>query len=774
MGFIVIALNREKNWAQPYVDHWIIADLNNYPESIEQVKLFLTSHPDIHLDGALTFWEESVLLTSKITDAFHLIGIPYRIAKQVRNKYLFREFCQAHGIRAPKHALIRKREDLKKIKEQLSYPAVIKPIYGSSSAFVIRTENEEELLEAYDYIQKNITSYPDAAEWDDLKTLVEEYIDGDEVDIDVLLQNGKIKFYSISDNFNKAHGSFFVDSGQAIPSSLPIKDQDDLIQMTEEILEKLGIYNGCLHVEAKSTKNGPVPLEVNLRMGGDYVYSYNKAAWDIDLVEYAALIALGNFIKIKKAHIPRRYIIGWDLTSSYSGILVELTTTPDIQKLPYLEEIHINKKIGDPLLVPPEGYDYLGWLTVSGDNLLDVRDNLQHLLAHINYRVVKFDDSSFMGKTSRKNSFSYASINTNLLIRAAKIEKIKRTTKKDQKDLHVGIAYNYYEENGEPAKENLSSVGKNIKQTLKQLGYRTTLFDFNDTKKVFNQLKSSDVDIIFNVCRTINDSNQLAPNAAALFDILQIPYTGSSPLTLSLCLDKIKAKKLLTYHNIPTPKWDYVYTADEQIDADLKYPLIVKPAYTNDSIGITNESVVTNQGELRKQLDKIINAFGAPVLVEEYIDGDEYDVSILGNEGDNLRALPLSRSIFKDMPPGQWHIFTQEIKASKVPLDKVGITLQRPAKNIGKKLETVISEIALDTYSILDCHDYGRVEIRVDEKDNPYVLELNPNPSLREEAGLPAMAKLMDISYVNLLEEIINLAIKRYADKSVNYKFTST
>lgn len=773
MGLKIIALNREKNWAQPYVDHWIIADLNNYSESINQVKLFLNSNPDVRIDGVITFWEESVLLTSKIVDAFHLIGIPFNIAKKARNKYLFREFCEMNGIRAPRHMLIRKREDLKNVKEKLTYPVVIKPVYGSSSAFVIKTETEEELLEAYDYIQKNIASYPDAAEWDNLRTFVEEYIDGDEVDIDILLQNGKMKFYSISDNFNKSRGAFFVDTGQAIPSGLPIKNQNELISMTEEILEKLGIYNGCLHIEAKSTKHGPVPLEVNLRMGGDYIYSYNKTAWNVDLIEYGALIALGQYIKIERNEIPHRYIIGWDLTSPYSGILVELSISPDISKLPYVEEVHINKRIGDPLLVPPEGYDYLGWMTVTGDNLLDARDNLQNALRHINYRVVKFDESSFIGKTSRKNSFSHASINTNRLVQAAKIEKIKRVTKQDQRSLHLGIASNYFDEADEPNKENNISIGKNIEQILKNLGYQISLFDFNDLKAVFNKLKSSDVDLIFNICKPTDNYNRFVPDATAMLDMLQIPYTGSNPLTLGLCIDKIYVKKLLTYHNIPTPRWDYVYTVDEQIDDKLRYPLIVKPAYTDNSIGITNDSVVTNSKELKKQLEKVISEFGGPVLIEEYIEGDEYDVSILGNEGDNLRVLPLSRSIFDGMPDNRWHIFTQEIKSSKKSIEDFGIKLQRPAKNISKKLEAVISEISLDTYSILDCHDYGRVEIRVDKKDNPYVLELNPNPSLKENSCLPVMAKLMNISYQDLIEEIINLAVKRYADKSVGYKFSS-
>jgi D-alanine-D-alanine ligase len=151
------------------------------------------------------------------------------------------------------------------------------------------------------------------------------------------------------------------------------------------------------------------------------------------------------------------------------------------------------------------------------------------------------------------------------------------------------------------------------------------------------------------------------------------------------------------------------------------------------------------------------------VLIEEYIEGDEYDASIIGND-DELRVLPLTRSIFKDLPEGYWHIYPFAAKWDEDPeYDK--IIIQSPPKNISKKLESLISEIALDTYNILDCHDYGRVEIRVDADDNPYVLELNPNPSINTEDSTPGAAELIGMDYGAFLEEVIRLTIKRYKDR---------
>ena len=151
-------------------------------------------------------------------------------------------------------------------------------------------------------------------------------------------------------------------------------------------------------------------------------------------------------------------------------------------------------------------------------------------------------------------------------------------------------------------------------------------------------------------------------------------------------------------------------------------------------------------------------------MVEEYIEGDEYDVSIIGGEENTLRVLPLSRSMFDKMPKGYWHIYPFDAKWESDSAYKKIVT-QRPPKNISKRLTSLISEIALDTYNILGCHDYGRVEIRVDKNDNPYVLELNPNPSINIEDCVPACAELIGMDYGDFIEDILKMAIRRYKNK---------
>ncbi len=771
LGLTVVVLNKEKNWASPYVDHWILADTYNHKESIQEVSKFILNNRSVKIDGVITFWEDDVLLASKIIDKFNFIGIPYHVAKKVRNKFLFREFCLENNIPTPKHHLIRGNTDLGYVLDNFKFPLVIKPVYGSQSNFVTKVNDRDELFEWYSYIKKNISTNIESALADGLEIFVEEYIDGDEVDIDLLIQNGKVKFYSISDNYNKNKGSFFYDNGQAIPSNLPQENQRTLIDLVEETLEKLGVQHGCIHFEAKSTPNGPVPIEINLRMGGDYVYSYTKSAWNVDLIENAAKISLGQYIKIHKPEHPHKYIIGWDLYPDDSGILVQLDINDRIRKRKYLEELEIYKKIGEPVLVQPDGFEYLGWLTVSGRNPVDAQDNLDDALRYIRYKVVKFDPASSIGKTSRKHRFTFASVSKDTLMRAVKIEHIRRVSSRNVRKLHVGIACNIYESShGDSVEQDLMSVGKNIEQTLLDRGYKVTFFDFNNLPKTFTELNQTDVDMVFNVCERINDSSLLEPHSAAVLDSLQIPYTGSNPLTLALCIDKIRVKKLLAFHDIPTPNWDYVYTMDDEIDEDLRYPLIVKPGNTDNSIGITNDSVVTNKKELDRQLEKVVKELGRPALIEEYIEGDEYDVSIIGNDDEHdVRVLPLSRSLFQDMPEGYWHIYPYDAKWTNSEIYDKGIKVQRPPKNISKRLESLISEISLDTYNILDCHDYGRVEVRVDQDGNPYVLELNPNPSININDCVPACAELIGMDYGDFIEEIIKMAIKRYKNRPPYY-----
>lgn len=775
LGIKVIAVNEKVNAKSKCIIDWILTDLMDHAATIRKIEEYIEANPNLKIDGAISFFEDTVLLVSKIIDRFHFTGTSYAIADMVRNKYKFRKFCSEHALPFPNFIKISQVSNLEYVKAQLNFPIVLKPVYGASSAFVIKVDEPEELHDTYNYIRKNINKNLESALENTSVLIAEEYIEGDEVDINILIQNGRIKFYNITDNY-QTYEPFFIETGMAEPSALTETQQKNLINMAEEILDLLNIQNACIQFEAKSTVKGPIPLEINLRMGGDEAYFFAKTAWGVDLIEGALMIAVNqHFNKFLKADTPNKYLSGMTMHAPYSGLVSKIELDSEVIKNKYVQNVEIFKNVGDTILAPPLGFEYMGWVSAVGDNPLHATENLNRLLKMVNYSIVKFDEFSSVGKTIRKQRYHDAIFTNSKISGSEKISKIRSINLKDQRKLHIGIACNDYspEDNPNTVENDLSLIGKHIQSTLKNLGYKTSYFDFNYPHQAIANLTKSGVDLVFNVCERINNSSLLEPHAASIFDILQVPYTGSSPFTLALCIDKIKVKKLLSYHNLPTPSWDYLYDIDDEINEDLKYPLIVKPANTDNSIGITHDSVVTNKKDLAKMIKVVIKELDSPALIEEYIDGDEYNVFIMGSDESSFKVLPLSRTIFTGLPKGYWHIKTLESKFGLDEVYKKNIIVQEPPKNISSKLISLLTEISLDTYNILDCHDYGRVEVRVDKNNNPYILELNPNPSIDIVDVISEDTKNPQVKYGAFLENIINLTINRYKNKPPYYHLQS-
>ncbi|MDD5623644.1 MAG: ATP-grasp domain-containing protein [Candidatus Peribacteraceae bacterium] len=768
LNLTIVVVHHEKNWAQPYADDWIIADTYNHTEVLEGVRTYLNANHGHTIDGAITFWEDDIPLLAKICAECKLKGNSVETATLTRDKAKMQERFEQCGLPHIRQHLLKTKADVQTAMDTIGFPAVIKPVFGSDSQFVIQVNTKEEAEDAYRYLLKNCTpTFDPIYRYNRRLFLYQEFVEGHEFSIECYAQHGVPHIVGIHEKM-AMHPPFFMETGDQIPPRIPEVQVKELTDAAKEALIVLGVENSLAHVEAKLTRNGIRVIEVASRMGGEYIHENVCKIYDFDLIEAGAEIALGQNVT-QQAKEPKGHIVGRCFIPETSGIITQIRGVDQVRKEPSVLSLFLGKQVGDSVLIPPDGFETIGWVTVMGGSVVEAEQEMAKVLDQIVIEVSPFRSSSSVGRTIRKERSGPALLR-NVTRGAAKIEKLRSFAGKDLHELHVGIACNIYEagQGTSEVEQDLMSVGRNIEKTLTERGYRVSFFDFNDVLSAINTLTESDVDIVFNVCERINDSSLLEPHAASILDILQIPYTGSNPFTLSLCIDKIRVKKLLAYHNIPTPKWDYAYTLDDDINESLRYPLIVKPANTDNSIGITNDSVVTNKEELQRQLEEVIKKIGSPALVEEYIEGDEYDVSIIGNEEDDLQVLPLSRSLFQDMPAGYWHIYPYQAKWSEDPAYKA-IKMQRPPKNIPRKLEALISEIALDTYNILDCHDYGRVEIRTDAEGNPYVLELNPNPSINIDDCIPACAELVKMDYGDFIEAIMKMAIKRYKDRPPYY-----
>lgn len=248
----------------------------------------------------------------------------------------------------------------------------------------------------------------------------------------------------------------------------------------------------------------------------------------------------------------------------------------------------------------------------------------------------------------------------------------------------------------------------------------------------------------------------------AILEALRIPYTGSSPLTQAIIMNKAKTKEILIANNIPTLPYQIFSDINQEFENKINYPLIVKPIARGSSAGITNKSVVKNDDELKSRINFIIKTFNEPALVEPFLTGREFSISMLGNPP---RILPIIESNHKKLPKGFLPLDSLEVKwyFEEQTNDS---NLVCPAK-IEKKLENKIKEICLATWKALGIYDFCRIDLRCDSQGNPYVLEVNSPPGLiPPEVSLtsyfPLSARASNIDYESLLRLILQSASKRY------------
>ncbi|MGB9848181.1 MAG: D-alanine--D-alanine ligase family protein [Minisyncoccia bacterium] len=277
---------------------------------------------------------------------------------------------------------------------------------------------------------------------------------------------------------------------------------------------------------------------------------------------------------------------------------------------------------------------------------------------------------------------------------------------------------------------------------------------------LFEKLKTEKPDVIFNLADDgFYDDPRLEPHVAAIFDVLKIPYTGNNYFALALCQNKARAKEILAYNGILTPKWQVFSNINRKLNPELKFPLIVKPVREDGSVGIKERSVVNNEEELKEQVEHILNVYQQEALVEEFIDGREFNVGVIGNK--KLTVLPVAEIDFSELPPQIPKVVSYRAKWVKQSIVFKKTPVICPA-NIDDDLKNQLEEIAKKCFKIFGCSGYIRVDIRYDEKEKKiYVLEINPNPDISEDGGLAREAKVAGLTYKDLILKIIDLGLKR-------------
>lgn len=332
--------------------------------------------------------------------------------------------------------------------------------------------------------------------------------------------------------------------------------------------------------------------------------------------------------------------------------------------------------------------------------------------------------------------------------------------KATRKKLKVGITYNlrkdyswredlpidsYEEFDSEETVDAICEVLESEGHEVLKLGGGIGLLD---------RLRASPPDIVFNIAEGIGGRNREA-HIPALLEFLNIPYTGSDPLTLSLTLDKSMAKKVVRSEGIPTPLFKKVDTMEDLQGLDLRFPLFVKLCYEGSSKGVRLDSKIPDAALLKEKVKWLLETYGPPVLVEEFVSGPEFTVGILGNSNPTVLGVMQIEVIGKAPDEA---IYSLEVKREWEA--KVRYHCPPP---IPPELKTRIEEVALGAYRALECRDVSRVDIRVGSDGVPYFLEINPLPGLSPVYGdLPIMAGRMGWEYRQLVQAIFHHALERY------------
>ncbi len=300
-----------------------------------------------------------------------------------------------------------------------------------------------------------------------------------------------------------------------------------------------------------------------------------------------------------------------------------------------------------------------------------------------------------------------------------------------------------------------------VQSAIQDQGYRASLFNMNgDIPRLIRFLSEEKPDLVFNLCESVGSNSLHEMHVAGIYELMGVPYTGAGPLTLGTCLNKARTKEILSYHDIPTPKFRIVTDPANMPGSQpaLRYPVIVKPAHEDASSGIDNASIVFTPKDLKKRVEFITKRYEQPALVEEYIDGRELNVAIIGNAPPEV--LPISEIDFSGLPEGYPHIVTYSAKWHEGTAEYTGTKGVCPAK-IPVRVEKTVRAIALNAYTLLGCRDYARVDIRLADDGEPYVLEVNPNPDLSSDAGFARSIRTAGMTYEEGIGRIIAHAMER-------------
>ena len=311
----------------------------------------------------------------------------------------------------------------------------------------------------------------------------------------------------------------------------------------------------------------------------------------------------------------------------------------------------------------------------------------------------------------------------------------------------------------------VDAVLDQLGDALRTLGHDVARLSVgSEAAPLVSRLVEAAPELVFNLAESFQGKSALESNIAALLNLLNLRYTGSSPAGLMLAGDKTLTKKVLSFHGILTAKFATVFRGEVDWAGDIKFPLLVKPPQEDASLGISQKSVVNDVKELLDMMGTTQQEYQSPVLVEEFIDGREFYVGVLGNHSPT--ALPIIELDFSRYPANLPKIASWEAKWGEdgegSGAEFAGTKSIFPT-DLSEELSAKIQSVALNAFQALRLRDYARIDLRVTSAEEVYVIEANPNCYLEKESEFARAAASAGIEYPVLVAKIIDLAIGRYS-----------
>ncbi|RZF22479.1 ATP-grasp domain-containing protein [Halobacteriovorax vibrionivorans] len=294
----------------------------------------------------------------------------------------------------------------------------------------------------------------------------------------------------------------------------------------------------------------------------------------------------------------------------------------------------------------------------------------------------------------------------------------------------------------------------NVIKTLKSLGHNVKVVGlYSDLMPLREAIDEFKPNIVFNLLEEFNGNVLFDQNVVSYLELLKVKYTGNNPRGLMIARDKAMAKKLLSYHRIKTPQFQVFKNRKKtKLSKKLKFPLIVKCLYQDASLGISGASIVKSEEKALERIKYLMDKYEEEVIVEEFIEGREFFVGVIGNK--RLTILPILELRFNKVDKPELELYSEKAKWNMKYRKSKGIDIE--LADIPKEVKERIIKICKRTYKVLELNGYARIDLRVDENGIPYIIEANPNPNIAMKDEFAMAAESAGISYKKLITKLVN------------------